>query len=193
MSVVPGPAGRLGGDVLQLRPAPRRALTETNQRFARLLLELMQRDGVGSTIVGRACGKDPSSVNAWLSGKCLPMDITVGEDLAAFFHHAGLISALVADKSRRCASCRRQFQQHLKRGKYCSKRCMVRDKSRRHRATVAARELTIITHERDRLRDAVEANCFSCEPDRICRDRSCPIQVAGVSPYPLISIQRRQA
>lgn len=67
--------------------------------------------------------------------------------------------------------------------RYCSTDCQ-----RFHsKLAGASRDLSrsVVERRANRYATAIASMCAACEPAGLCRTASCPLQVAGVSPFPL--------
>ena len=160
--------------------SPKRPLA---QRFARHLNTAMRRRGVGSRTVAEAVGASRNSVTNWRRGQTLPHSETARK-LAAALDTPKLVEIIREVRTKTCDVCSEPFLDETGgyNRRFCSDGCRkVAEKMRtgvpvRKRAAVAERRL------KDH-RDAVEAYCLACEPDRRCVTADCPLR--SVSPFAL--------
>jgi len=166
--------------VLLAEDSPKRPLA---QRFARHLNTAMRKRGVGSRPLAESLGASRGSVTNWRRGQTLPHTETARK-LAAALDAPVLVDIIREVRTKTCDVCSEPFLDETGgyNRRFCTDACRkVAEKSRvgvpvRKRAAVAERRL------KD-YREAVEAYCLSCEPDRRCVTADCPLR--SVSPFAL--------
>jgi len=162
------------------QPAP----PTPTQEFAALLRRLLRQRRMTHQQLASRLHVRHQTVSEWARGIRHPM-----------VHHAPILADaldspalgyLVRQAARRtCQLCGAAMYQANKGAPrlWCGPQCKAAANDRRQRgATVLDSHLT-----RNRLQlhqAAVEAMCLACEPDGVCRDAACPLQVPGVSPLP---------
>jgi len=158
------------------------------ERWGRALDVEMSRAGMTAIAVAREVGCDPGSVRAYRRRQRMPRYQTA--IAIADLLMAPPLAALAAQLlTKRCDVCERPFvdNTNTKVKRRCSKACASTAESwlaqgrRSDRHALNSKRLNLYTETVDRV-------CREwCPNDGICPDPSCPIQVAGLSPLPVVS------
>lgn len=157
--------------------------------FGDTLRQAMTSRGYSLASFSRATGIAISTVSYYLKSGRIPT--MARADLFAEILDTPQI-AIVAFRAlqRRCKRCGRKFHaeaQNRHHTVYCGNTC----RTAAHRARARKVEVTNRRVRTRKMERAIEAHCRWCEPSGICREPTCALR--GVSPLPLIQLDRRKA
>jgi len=157
------------------------------ERFARILDAEMTKRDMSNPELDRLMGVPTGRAWNWRNGNCLPT-IANARAVADLLENEHLFRSVMATRSKKCevADCDTTFVDLSRRvnGRYCGGRCRRAADARRRRVSKGDRERFANTRLA-RYREAIAAFCRACEPEGECRDSTCAIQAAGVSPLRL--------
>ena len=152
-------------------------------RYAVALRRTLRARGLRSKDLAVMVGVSVTTVSAWLHGQVplLPNSVLIADAL-----DAPLLAAIVRElRTSPCAVCGRRRVHGSNAGRYCGRRCQHADEGRRRRA-ISGKPGVLAQHRLKVVDEAIDRLCRRwCEPEGLCRDASCPIQAAGLSPLPL--------
>lgn len=137
----------------------------------------------------KATGACSTLAKRWIDGDAYPDHDTVvvlGEAL----HWPSLVARSIEDRTGTCVACGGPTftTRGSRRPRFCGPVCTRRVADRVRNGRRKQHSLGVVTSQRDRLREAVEAFCRDCEPEGICRDEECRLR--GVSPLPYIPLSK---
>ena len=101
--------------------------------------------------------------------------------LADHFEDQTLIQRAIAERTKVCDWCQRQFVARRQFQRFCARSCSTRVS----RDKVRDRRHQQYTVRATALEETIDLMCRSCEPSGLCRQADCPIQLRGHSPFPL--------
>jgi hypothetical protein len=160
------------------------------QKVAAELQRALTTRGTSAYAAAKATGLGVSTVHGILRGKT--PRYTTAVKLAEHLHWERLATLALTERMRTCPTCGMEFMSaYEKVATYCSRRCRMTARQRRLREH-GARQAVIVNHRLAEYRAAIAAHCRGCEPFGLCRDAACEIQKAGLSPFPLVEIERRR-
>jgi transcriptional regulator with XRE-family HTH domain len=165
--------------------------------FSAALTRAMDRQDVTIKALAARTGVNSQTISNLKRGINAPR-LRTATILAEALHDEGLTLIVAADRRRECPVCGATFvtdHTDAQRRKFCSHKCQQVGWNRQANAGRDRKRARYEKKTTMRLREhqqAIEAFCRSCEPvDFICRDSECALR--GVSPLPLITLQRRAA
>lgn len=132
-----------------------------------------------------------STVNGWLLGRLPTLRLSTA--LAEALDRPNIVVLVREARTSACLICGRLRVHGSNAGRYCSKRCSETAHARKVRETDG--KPGVLAQARVKIYDAaVDELCrVWCEPGGLCRDSTCPIQAAGLSPLPLADLRVRLA
>ena len=159
----------------------------TTKVWGRMLREAVERKGLNWHIVMRETGLSLSNLYKMRQGDRL-VTLEVAQQLADALDMPTLSLAVLEMRTKQCEVCHAWF---VDRGRShdartCSTPCLTARRQRdARRMTAEARERQHLVMKRrmERYTLAVMAFCRACEPEGMCRNRSCELR--DVSPLPL--------
>jgi endogenous inhibitor of DNA gyrase (YacG/DUF329 family) len=152
----------------------------------------MKRRNVTRTQLGAMVDASPDSVTSWMVGRWFPTYRTA-QRVAYALESEHLLNLARRIRTRECEHCGKTFVSTGKGtpARWCSPRC------RNHRWDVRSHKVRA-EEKRERngrelavYRRAVEAFCWQCEPDGLCRMAECELR--NVSPLRLADERVRVA
>lgn len=157
------------------------------ERFGRILDAEMTRRGMGNPELERLVGATNGRAWNWRNGNHLPT-LENARRLADVLGNEYLYRSVMATRTKTCLieGCGATFVDASRRtnGRYCSSRCRLLADARMRRRTqgqaVRFANSRLATYTR-----TIAAFCRECEPEGTCRDSTCVIQAAGISPLRL--------
>lgn len=157
------------------------------ERFGRILDAEMTRRGMSNPELDTLLGCCHGRAWNWRNGNHLPT-LENARRIADLLNNEYLFKSVMATRTKTCEieGCGATFVDASRRtnGRYCSGRCRLladirmRRRSKGQAVRFANSRLATYTA-------AIRTFCKECEPDGYCRDASCAIQAAGISPLRL--------
>jgi hypothetical protein len=152
-------------------------------RYGTELRRVLRARGMRDKDLATALGVSPATVSSWLHGHVplLPNSVRIADLL-----DAPQLAAIVRElRTSPCRVCGRMRVHGSNAGRYCGRRCQHADEGRRRRE-IAGKPGVLAQHRLRVVNEAIDELCRRwCEPEGLCRDATCPIQAAGLSPLPL--------
>lgn len=144
----------------------------------------MAARGVTARELAAAVGVSATTVSDWRTGRSVPLLRNAGP-LADALCEPRIADLVARARTTPCPVCGRLRVQGSNAGRYCSRRCRAVASSRRGRGS-RGRDGVLAQHRLRVFGEAIDELCRRwCEPGGLCRDATCPIQKAGLSPLPL--------
>lgn len=158
---------------------------------ARELRKAMAARAITSKHLAVVLGVAPTTISGWRNG-VIPR-LTASARLADSLDWPGIADAVREARTSPCPVCGRLAVHGSGVGRYCSRRCQNTANNRNRRA-VAGKPGVLAQARLKVFEGAIDELCRRwCEPAGLCRDASCPIQSAGLSPLPLAKAWERVA
>lgn len=144
--------------------------------FLELLTRHMTESGVTKKQLSKLLGISEAHVYSWFKEKLRSWpNLDDVEALADHFEDETLLSRAIADRTRNCRLCKAQFVAKRQHQVYCTLECGERA---RHIAEGRSKHQRLTYRVKD-LEETIAAMCRACEPNGVCRQPECPIQVRG--------------
>ena len=151
--------------------------------LASTLRTAMTRRGVIQRSLAARLGVGDSTVAGWLTG-AVP-SLRYSRPLAEALDWPSLADLVREARTTPCPVCGRLKVHGSNVGRYCGDRCRNVANARRQR-DIEGKPGVLAQHRVKVYDEAVDELCRRwCEPEGLCRDGTCPIQKAGLSPLPL--------
>lgn len=154
------------------------------RRFGLELKRAVRARGTSQRRLAADLGLNRGRIANWCAGTASPT-LEMAERMADALMWPRLTDLARAGREITCVACGRTFTAEGQGPqRYCSLDCRRFQNAKR---VPGRRDLTRVVLERrvDRFRAAVDAMCAGCEPAGLCQTAECPLQLAGVSPFPL--------
>jgi transcriptional regulator with XRE-family HTH domain len=154
------------------------------RRFGAELRRALAARGESQRGFARDAGLNRGRMANWLAGTSLP-SVETAEAVADRLMWPKLAELARAGRERACDACGRNFiVETPSPQRYCSIECRRFQNAKR---VPGRRDLTRSVLERrvNRYSAAIATMCAGCEPSGICQTPECPIQMAGLSPFPI--------
>lgn len=155
------------------------------------LRRAMSDRGVNGKQLAAIVGVRATTVSGWLHGQ-VPL-LRHSQAIADALCCPRLADVIREARTTPCPVCGRLRVHGSNMGRYCGRRCQHTAEQRRRR-DVRGRQDVLAQHRLKVFGDAIDELCRRwCEPAGLCRDATCPVQAAGLSPLPLATGRRRVA
>ena len=166
------------------------AHSAARQRWTPMLRRAMNERRVLQSDLAASIGVDPSTVHDWMHARGFPM-LALSQAVAEALSRPALHAVAIELRTKVCVDCGASFVDSGKqlKAKYCGRRCQ--DSASAVRSRKGRDALNYLNGRRLALyRRTVDAFCWDCEPEGICRNAECPIQVSRLSPLPHMDDER---
>lgn len=151
--------------------------------IAAVVRSAMERQGMTQRALAAELGVADSTIAGWRTGS-VPL-LRYSQPLADILDCPNLVRLIREARTSPCPVCGRLAVHGSNVGKYCGRRCQHTGAARQARARQG--KAGVLAQHRVKAYDAaIDELCRRwCEPGGLCRDASCPVQKAGLSPLPL--------
>lgn len=140
--------------------------------YSARLRHMMRLRGMTRSELAVAVGVSGPTVSNWARAYYIPRP-DLGTRVAEILDDARLAELAANGRKIRCAVCGRTTWRGVTRRRYCSYECWSKGASRVESSAAQA---------------AIDAFCFGCEPEGLCRTPECALQ--PFSPLPLVELHR---
>lgn len=158
------------------------------EQWSSSVIEAMDRRGLTTLGLARKTQVSPHTVRRWRRGLAIPRMDTAARAADVLFYPS-LLDIVRKARTRVCDFCGREFMDdgNAIRARYCSRR---HESAYRNREARPVKYEAFVTRKHDavKLQTAVDAYCWGCEPEGVCRTPECELR--GVSP---LKLERRLA